>query len=360
MEMIKSDHINVNIIFMIQILLVVTLIGLFIYVCINEFNLYEDFITIEPNIETIFVSIASYRDDECNSTISNLYQNADIPKRIFVGACQQNKLLLETCFGNNSKDESLIQNVRLISIPFNEAKGPTYARYLCSTLYRNETYFMQIDSHTQFEKGWDSHFITMMNELKSQGIKKPILSQYPVDVTKRDEHKKYIGVLCDSKFNDNGMITFLSVLKENKDNKYFPTPFTAGGFLFMQGSALYEVPFDPLLPYLFEGEEILYSARLWTSGYDIYTPNITLLYHHYIRKEKPHFWEDIKDWYIEQKNAHTKVKYLLGMSSEKPPEYLMKDIEKYGMGKERSLEDYWNYAGINIQEKKSESSKKFC
>lgn len=27
-----------------------------------------------------------------------------------------------------------------------------------------------------------------------------------------------------------------------------------------------EVPFDPELPYLFMGEELLYSARIWTHG----------------------------------------------------------------------------------------------
>ncbi len=30
---------------------------------------------------------------------------------------------------------------------------------------------------------------------------------------------------------------------------------------------LQEVPFDPELPYLFMGEELLYSARLWTHGW---------------------------------------------------------------------------------------------
>ncbi len=44
------------------------------------------------------------------------------------------------------------------------------------------------------------------------------------------------------------------------------TPYAAAGFMFFSGAALKNVPFDPLLPYLFDGEEILYSARLWTHG----------------------------------------------------------------------------------------------
>jgi hypothetical protein len=56
---------------------------------------------------------------------------------------------------------------------------------------------------------------------------------------------------------------------------------------------LREGPFDPLLPYIFMGEEILLSARLWTSGYDIFSPTQSLLGHHYVRNHKPKFWESI-------------------------------------------------------------------
>ncbi len=40
--------------------------------------------------------------------------------------------------------------IRTITIPFADAKGPTNARHLAATLYRGEDYFMQIDSHTSF------------------------------------------------------------------------------------------------------------------------------------------------------------------------------------------------------------------
>ena len=39
--------------------------------------------------------------------------------------------------------------------------------------------------------------------------------------------------------------------------------------------------------------EILMSARLWTSGYDIFSPTMSLLGHHYVRNHKPKFWESI-------------------------------------------------------------------
>ena len=40
---------------------------------------------------TIFVSIASYRDDVCPTTLKSLYEMANKPENIFVGICQQNK-----------------------------------------------------------------------------------------------------------------------------------------------------------------------------------------------------------------------------------------------------------------------------
>ena len=40
--------------------------------------------------ETIFVSIASYRDNACKLTLKNLYETAKKPSRVFVGICEQN------------------------------------------------------------------------------------------------------------------------------------------------------------------------------------------------------------------------------------------------------------------------------
>ena len=55
--------------------------------------------------------------------------------------------------------------------------------------------------------------------------------------------------------------------------------FIAGGFLFGPSSIVGEVPYDPEL--YFYGEEIAMSARLWTSGFNIYAPNRLLLFHLY-------------------------------------------------------------------------------
>ena len=68
-------------------------------------------------------------------------------------------------------------------------------------------------------------------------------------------------------------------------------PFVAAGFFFCHGAFLHEVPFDPLLPWIFMGEEISMSVRLWTAGYDIFSPTINVLNHYYVRRHYPKFWE---------------------------------------------------------------------
>ena len=70
-------------------------------------------------------------------------------------------------------------------------------------------------------------------------------------------------------------------------------PFVAAGFLFAPATFLHEVPFDPFLPYIFMGEEISMSARLWTSGYDIFSPTVNVLNHYYVRRHYPKFWESV-------------------------------------------------------------------
>ena len=97
-------------------------------------------------------------------------------------------------------------------------------------------------------------------------------------------------------------------------------PHLAAGMLFLRIlDFLKDVPYDPWLPYIFEGEEMLLSARLWTNGYNFYMPNENICFHQYSdNKDKnykrPLYWEDINGSAIEhlKKAAVQRVRYLLG------------------------------------------------
>lgn len=304
-----------------------------------------------PSSGTIFVSVASYRDLSCSATIKDMYEKAKHPERIFVGACEQNATdANEACVPPNFEH---FKNIRKISIPHTEAKGPTYARYLCASLYRDESYFMQIDSHTTFVKNWDEILIAEHNATPNP--KTGILTGYPHDSRAHGLDEQSIPILCDSKFGENGIPSFLaSVKKPSPDGKHFAVPFTAGGFVFGPGKMVRDVPFDPYLAHVFQGEEVLYSARLWTHGYDFYTARRNVIFHKYERKGEKRWHHDNSDWHVVQKASLQRVKRLLHL--EEP--YITND--PYGLGSLRTIDAYWNYAGLDPKTKTSKSKEKFC
>lgn len=300
--------------------------------------------------QTIFVSVASYRDELCSDTIQSIFEMADDESRIYVGICEQNKQgeNKERCVTDRLSTERQ-KRVRVIEVDFSEAKGPTYARYLCARLFRDETWFCQIDSHTTFVKGWDTKAIRNIQECPSH---RPILTHYPHDV--KNMHDRSVPVLCKSQFDPHvGVPTFEAVVQP-VSSKPRMVPFMSGGFVFTSGKFLRDVPLDPTLYHLFQGEEILLSARAYTTGYDCFTPTENLVGHVYSREQAPKFWTDIKDFHVEQKQTQHKVRRLLGI--EKPP--LLSYA--WGMGIRRSLKSYWDFAGIHTATKTSTSGEKFC
>jgi len=309
-----------------------------------------------PEKNTIFVSIASYRDKQCVNTLKELFINAKNPENINVGIYQQNKSeeekceLIEECIRDGLCVKTQIKE---ISVDYLDAKGPAYARYYCSTLYNNEKYYLQIDSHINFIENWDEKLINMYNKLD----KNSIISTYPLDYKDR----QLIGVpyICESMYNTYKNIPEYQSYIQEPSEKPKLTYIIAAGFLFMPRQAVLDVPFDPYLPYLFMGEETLLAARLWTSGYNIYSPNINIVYHDYKRKGEPKVWEDNKSFNTNNKDVIKKVSYLLGVGEkENVPEYLLKDITKYGMGKKRTLNEYLEFADLDLINGKG--SKKWC
>jgi len=53
------------------------------------------------------------------------------------------------------------------------------------------------------------------------------------------------------------------------------------GYSFSKCHAERRVPYDPYLDHIFDGEEFSRMARLWTNGYDVYTPRRSHIVHDY-------------------------------------------------------------------------------
>jgi hypothetical protein len=224
---------------------------------------------------------------------------------------------------------------------YKDAKGPTYARYLCSTLWDSEQYFMQIDSHTEFIKNWDTTCINMLescrytdepeNEFKynKNGSLNPVLATYPLDKSQKDV-KGYV-IIDEYKLDKDKPIMLFSHVINEEHKKPIKSIYnlTGANFIFCDYTILIDVPFDPYLGFLFQSEEYLLSARLYSNNYQIYVPQKTICFHSYKRKGT-FYWDDNKKMYNKCiKIAHKRVKDILSGS--------IKD--QYSLGP-RSLDDF--------------------
>ena len=306
--------------------------------------------------DTIFISIASYRDDLCNSTLKSAYSMAVNPKNIYCVVVQQNDDTKDNdCL--LSKDYIVTDNITIMRLKHYEAKGPCWARYLATTLWSGQEYFLQIDSHTKFIKNWDEKCINMMKRLNDMGIKKYVISYYPKSIKSYGDDKQTdVSRICQSFFNKRNMISFLGAEIKRTSGDFYETPYVSGNFLLAKHTLLDDVPYDPNLDFLFTGEEIGQSIRLWTSGYNIYSPPENIIYHEYIRAGKPKVWTDNK---YTDKDAFEKVKQMLKIdSTHKLSDNIKYNMDKYGLGKERTLDEYYTFAGIDLKNKRV--YKNFC
>jgi hypothetical protein len=117
---------------------------------------------------------------------------------------------------------------------------------------------------------------------------------------------------------------------------------------------------DRYLPRLFQGEELLLAARLWTAGelslsrktiglmivgFDFYAPTTNVVSHRYGPRDHNVFFENQAD--AGKTSTLDRVYYLLGQQSELPSN--RHEIEHLGMGKQRSLAEYLDFAGLDFQ-----------
>ena len=123
-------------------------------------------------MQTIFVQIASYRDQELPRSIASALSQANSPERIRFRICWQYDEDTYTDLDPYIRDARF----RVKQTHYEDSKGCCWARNQTNLLYQDEDFTLQIDAHTRFAKGWDSQYIEMIASLSSE---KPLLSTYP-------------------------------------------------------------------------------------------------------------------------------------------------------------------------------------
>lgn len=297
---------------------------------------------------TIFVQIASYRDPECEATLRDLLRKAAAPERISIGLCLQNQPEDEPHCGIGDLADD--PRLRLIQRRAADSRGVCWARSLVQGLWQGEDFSLQLDSQMRFEPDWDQQLLLSWQEC---GDPRAILSCYPNGFQPPDQRDRAsLPLMAALAFNEDGLPRFQAInrfkLPEQRPVRPVPGAFISGGMIFGPGQMISDVPYDPYL--YFYGEEVTLAARLWTAGYNIYNPNRLAVYHLYkTAATAAHtHWSDHSHWWQHNQLALERAKHLLGMAPS-PTDAALQEIGRFGLGRQRSLEEYQAWSGLDFQ-----------
>jgi [Skp1-protein]-hydroxyproline N-acetylglucosaminyltransferase len=325
--------------------------------------------------ETIYCSIASYRDPECAGSANDLFERAKHPDRIRVAVIEQRVKGDPKCMDppvpcDQDPEQGLCKYRHLIDYFEIDARlgvGPVFARHLAHRHYRGEYFAMQLDSHVRFTQDWDDD---MVDQWKSARNEMAILTVYLSDIQKSIDPVTHENrhpdrpIMCASDYEGAGDYKHLRHGQQPEGRPGIhgePTiePFWAAGFSFARGHFVIQVPYDQYLPMVFQGEEISIGLRAFTYGYDFYAPERSVCFHMYAikdnlnrRKNIPLFWENNNLYTGVGVRAMKRLNCIIGMA--KHDDWQRDDEEKYGLGKVRTLEKYFKTFGIHPEIQKVE------
>jgi hypothetical protein len=290
----------------------------------------------------IFVSIAAYRDPQLVPTIEDCIGKARHPERLRFGICWQHSPGEDTLpFVSNDC-------FRILAVDWRESKGACWARSEVMNLWQGESWFLQIDSHCRFASEWDAKLI---KEAEQTGSLKPVLSTYAAPFTPGGNE-----ILVDSPlqmafqgFTDDGIpfMKPMAIPGGQMLNRPRRARFLSAGFLFAPGSIAEELGYDPDLYFL--GEETAMTLRAFTSGYDLFHPFETIVWHDYGRPTAIKHWDDHtkanntkREWHEIDAQSKNRVRRLLAGGL----------MGRYGLGSARTIGDYEEYAGLSFRLRK--------
>jgi hypothetical protein len=294
----------------------------------------------------IFVSIASYRDDQLIKTLQSALKNAKYPNDLDFSVLTQDH-------PKKHPDLEFVPNIKHLTMNYKDARGAGFARKVLMEEYDGQELFFQTDSHMRFAPNWDVRMITMLNE--AQGLaktKKVILSQFPAPYKIFTNGKEHYPEGDPFYWSDP---SWTSVVRTNTDvwagNREFmsdktkpcPSWTVLAGYIFAPGNLALEVPYDERISFM--GEELCFAIRAYTRGWKIYAPNEMLLWHFYSRKGRPKVWSQRDNlgrkqmWpELEKISAQVQKDVLTG-----------KEQGLYGIGNEKLYREYQKMIGINFK-----------
>lgn len=236
-------------------------------------------------MESIYIAIPSMADTETSKTIENAILSAEYPERVFVGVSFKdlNKKEYKKVLGLTKKYKNI--SAEFIKLKRNDISqyGTGDGRYRSHRLYSGQDYMLQIDSHTLFEKNWDSYLINLFNECKNTtNLKKFVLTSYlpfyhymPERVKKDGDWglPRYPFLIPDEFFLDYiPRWSDMPIPKEISSQKFLPCVKFNGAFAF--GNKDFINNTGVFKEAIFYDEELIQSINLIGSDFAMVFPNV--------------------------------------------------------------------------------------
>jgi len=250
------------------------------------------------------------------------------------------------------------------------ATGPNGARALSRKLLGNEEYCIHIDAHTSFISDWDAIVKTEWKQIKNEFA---VISTMPANQSEISSYDSWTG-------NKKGEVPHQCRVRiADNDIPVFPQPadgYAVGlekpllgytwssAFSFSKCHLEETVPYDPFTQYVFGAEQFARYARMWTRGYDVYTPTKNIVYHDYDPNPNGH---GIQEWFKKRREkvrqqSLLRTKTFLGITS---GEGIKMDVAHanlgvYGLGKRRSLKQLQEFMGIDLASRSGNKASMNC
>lgn len=240
----------------------------------------------------IFVSIAALEDPGLVKTIRDCIKKAKNPQNLVFGISLQYEVAPYL--------DDFINQCRIIKydLPdYENGIGPGIIeiRNAIKQLHKDEDYFLQIDSHTEFEKNWDDILIQDINEFED----KVVISKHLVEANIEEEQITQFNFFHDRKNPNYQMlqekervgeevfkeqivnisiplifcnpVSDMDLIQTRMINKnYFLNYYMTGGFIFAKSRWLYEVPLSRYHKHVHE--ELEQSLISYCFGYKVVAP----------------------------------------------------------------------------------------
>jgi hypothetical protein len=243
---------------------------------------------------SIFISVPTLKDPEILNTILSAIRHADKPESVSIGVAAFVDDEFYNSLIRHTKD---IKNLFIDKYDCSENTGVGIGRIYAKLRYDNQDNFLQVDSHTHFEKGWDTKLNKLwLDALAETGNDKTVISAYLPAYTRKDgqifKNDNTCGYSIFSKqltcmnWNKVGWIDMpLEKISKGVTKTFVPALKVSGTFIL---SDYHYADYSGHLPNMkFFDEEIIQSIELFSNGFSLAFPNTDIpLLHYYSDKSR--------------------------------------------------------------------------